>query len=293
MASSPEVNNKQGADEFLQFKRGGESCSLQSTDWTPPVSLGAVDKKSLIPLTRVVRQVLERYRPDLLLNDDARAICEKTLSDFLRQIDAPRFHLTQGVIQPIADLNFLRKINVLDLGCGSYDHESVKPELATETPLEWEPWLCRALHILGVKAIGVDYFLPSLKDSVPSTEDWAFQQLDLTNPTALSGFRENSFDVVNCHELIGVHLKDELFFDRQCFSPTLEKIAQNTSTGLKEIQENIFAQVLRILKGGGLFVLNAMLVYRKVCDEKSCRFESLGTQMGLDDRKNLAKPKTP
>ena len=44
--------------------------------------------------------------------------------------------------------------SVLDLGCGSmgnsYDHDVI------QHARDFEPWLCRALHELGIKVIGID-----------------------------------------------------------------------------------------------------------------------------------------
>ncbi len=77
----------------------------------------------------------------------------------------------------------------MDIGCGSNHLNS--------------PWFCRALHLLGAKAVGVDF-------NDLEGENFEHHKLDITVPGALNLFPDHSFDGINMRGLAYLHcIKDE------------------------------------------------------------------------------------
>ena len=102
----------------------------------------------------------------------------------------------------------VKRLRVLDLGCGC---ESGAAETVGNRGV-WSPWLCRAIEMLGGKAVGVDIGRQSEKDT------FEFHKIDLAEPGALDCFRSGSFDVFNCTNLfcsphlsrLGLRIRDRV-----------------------------------------------------------------------------------
>lgn len=152
----------------------------------------------------------------------------------------------------LSRLKELQKLKMLDLGCGS--------DLTTDGTMRdnsFSPTLCRVFHKLGIEITGVNILPPSLDtEGNPQTEEWPFVQLDLRFQNALGVFEDNSHDVITTTNFIA--------HGQECAtSPTLERQCTDTQQ-LKNIEDEIFDQALRILKPGGIFIVNRTSVYKKV-----------------------------
>lgn len=134
-------------------------------------------------------------------------------------------------------------LDILDLGCGSYerrDQGNIYP-----------PHLCEALYTAGAHVTGVDrpYF------EGKHTGEWNFVPLDLRDPTSLGIFHSNSMDVVNMDSFIG--------HSNPCFtSPALGYLRLDNPFYVA-LEQHIFTQVIRILRPGGLMVINHDHAYQK------------------------------
>lgn len=122
----------------------------------------------------------------------------------------------------------------LDLGCGSSDPNTLDFELMGS---DYSPWLCRYLHEIGIKAIGIDV-------GDLSKEEFESHSTDLLVPNALSFIPNNSIDVA--------HTK--LLYD----SPELErrfsgKISHNNASSVarRKLNEVLTPQLERIVKTEG------------------------------------------
>lgn len=143
-------------------------------------------------------------------------------------------------------------LDVLDLGCGSEKHDGIG--LDGKVP----PKLCRDLHAIGANVTGVDIYFPSYdNDRKGRTEKWQFIQLDLRNPKVLDRIPSNSMDVINVNGLIG----HEWEMDS---SPSLGYAYSSfESEDYKQMEDGIFHQSLRILRPGGILVVNLSNIYQK------------------------------
>ena len=154
-------------------------------------------------------------------------------------------------------LESMRKLDILDLGCGSEI-----PEANSWT--RYPPELCRALHRAGVRVVGVDVMPQDIKDK---NQGWEFHRLDLTEKNALSVFSSNSFDVVSMDLFLG-HVNPD------ATSPRLGGFTfQLDSPEYIKIEMEVFTQALRILRTGGLLKVNNNIVYRKVVDKTNFCFK--------------------
>ena len=138
----------------------------------------------------------------------------------------------------------LQSKTVLDLGCGStgrsYDYEGMQNEKYGKR--DFEPWFPRALHLLGVRIIGVDY---------GKLDDEEFDHLGYTNllsPVALKSIPDNSIDLAHARQLYS--------------SPQLEKMssAPYSANRPEYISEKLDAilipQLHRIVKPEGFYFHN-------------------------------------
>lgn len=175
------------------------------------------------------------------------------------------------------DLKKIRGLKILDLACGSVEYQRasgasgyVEPEISRAM----EPWFCRTASAAGAAVTGVDILWPQYlsqrlsirekramekRGEKPSTtikkgfpeQGWDFVQRDLLNPNALdqSTFPTDSYDVVWSTYFMENNLdgaNDPLILGLKGFDPELYRF----------VVENIRAQVLRVLKPGGVFLLN-------------------------------------
>jgi len=175
------------------------------------------------------------------------------------------------------DLKKIRGLKVLDLACGSTDYaraSGVNESLESEMSRGMEPWFCRTASAAGANVTGVDILWPrylpqrlstrekrvmekrgekpgnALKKGFPEA-GWNFVQRNLLTPGALdqATFPTGSYDVVWSTYFIENTLQganDPSILGLKHFDPELYRF----------VVENIRAQVLRVLKPGGLFLLN-------------------------------------
>ncbi len=150
------------------------------------------------------------------------------------------------------DLERLRDLRIVDLGCGAEHHER-------SGEANFYPWLVRGLHLLGADVTGVDRVYPKFVDGEPAVEQWDFLQADLMQPDAIGAIADNSVDIVNARLLIG-------YDDRYYTSPSLNNgFCPNLDNNLYLDAERIICEhVLRILKPEGLFLINHKHLYQKV-----------------------------
>lgn len=145
----------------------------------------------------------------------------------------------------------IRKMTVLDLGCGNEVYRDGM----------YPPRFCRDLHAYGVKVTGVDCDPPNREGR---DEGWDFRQMNLMEKGALDVFPDKSFDIVWSSGLIG-------HTDIYLTSPNLPGYGEEhglITPAYRRIEDEIFDQALRILKPGGLFILNnGTTVYQKILDE--------------------------
>jgi SAM-dependent methyltransferase len=119
---------------------------------------------------------------------------------------------------------------ILDLGCGcEYGSLETKSNRGT-----WAPWNCWAIQLLGGKAVGVDIGYLHEEDS------FEFHRIDLTDPNALKGFQDKSFDAVNCNNLFS---SSELVYGQI-------KSRQERAKMLERIR----AEIRRLLKKDGIII---------------------------------------
>lgn len=169
----------------------------------------------------------------------------------------------QSAIKKPIPLSKLKDLVVLDLACGS--------EKAERASLMEHPNLCRALKVLGCKVVGVDKYYPRYNDEGKGIkEDWQFVKLDLVKPGALREvFSENTFDIINtdyfiCHRgnlaATSPSLAHQLVAGRDRLVPSNQKY--------RALEDILFEQVLRLLKPGGVFIVNGF-IYKKVGFKKT------------------------
>ena len=116
---------------------------------------------------------------------------------------------------------------ILDLGCGSTDPKIEHGN--REITRQYEPWISRALHILGANVIGLDY-------GPLDGEQFTHYQVDLRNPDSLSFLPDQSVDLANA---------------RLLFSSCMMR---GTPGASQAMQENLMPQLERILKPEGTFI---------------------------------------
>ncbi|MFA5829142.1 MAG: class I SAM-dependent methyltransferase [Candidatus Gracilibacteria bacterium] len=148
----------------------------------------------------------------------------------------------------LVSLEMLRSLSVIDLGCGN-EYEAQELARCASQSHQFQPWLCRALHALGVDVTGVDYRYPKRVNG-KRTEDWKFLQANLKEPNALSGIASNSADII---------YSNSVFQFGGNKAPSLEAYGDKEN---QDIEDEIFQQALRILKHGGRLNID-MNVYEK------------------------------
>ena len=116
---------------------------------------------------------------------------------------------------------FLKNKVILDLGCGA-DPSNYKDTLGESA--RYKPWLCRALHELDARPIGID------KGNL-SDEKFEGHSLDLTVQGALDFLPDNSVDAA---------ISRLLFCATSLSEPQMEKMIE--------------PQLERIIKPGGYFI---------------------------------------
>ena len=123
--------------------------------------------------------------------------------------------------------NNLDDATILDLGCGHNlsEEERTNPNIGRQQ----EPWLCRALHDLGAKVIGIDY-------GNLDGELFEHYQTDLLRQGLPSEISDNFIDLANAYNL---------------FSSFRIKYIEGKSD---EAKERLIPQLGRIVKNDGSFI---------------------------------------
>lgn len=139
-----------------------------------------------------------------------------------------------GAWQRGNDGNVLDGRKILDVGCGSNEGAE---SLAIRKKGDYEPWLCRALHLCGARAFGVDI-------GGNEGEEFAHYKTDLSDEGALRGIfgdsHSSSFDAIVCMNFLGN------------VSPMLWK--STTPAERQRIKNEVFDDSKRLLKEGGCFL---------------------------------------
>ncbi len=153
----------------------------------------------------------------------------------------------------------LRGKKVLDLGCGSIFAEKDVSGIAAQR--QYEPWFARLAKAAGADVIGID-IQPN------DTEEFTHVRKDLTKPSVLAMFPDCAFDIVNSSAFLVPHGKmDTSSRGLDITSPTLYEIlrcnALKTEKDIKRLDEQINAQVERILKEGGWYIYNEELFVKR------------------------------
>lgn len=163
------------------------------------------------------------------------------------------------------DVRDMKGRGLLDLGCGS--STSALPDQR-----DYEPWLCRALFALGGKVTGVD-----IGDN--SKEVFQHHQIDLTDPTRLEIFDDESYQIVHTHQVVGWGagvspiLGQKVNAHLLATDPAYRKLNNNNrpprcETMIDDIRTGIARQAARILLINGLFSIDDGIgcssIYEKV-----------------------------
>ncbi|MBT3397981.1 hypothetical protein HOA55_01310 [archaeon] len=119
---------------------------------------------------------------------------------------------------------------ILDLGCGSIN--STGGEYSGPGRRGFEPWLCRAMHELGIDHLGIDV------GGNPG-EEFNFHQADLIQPGSLDFIGDHSIDIANA----------SMFFS----SPNLAGMPGN-----RRIWDNLLPQLERVVKQEGFFLYSQL-----------------------------------
>ena len=185
------------------------------------------------------------------------------------------------------DIDKLRGLKVLDLGCGGAHADAPGPISAdirfakSDKHRTVEPWLCRTLAAAGADVTGVDVVYPryvrqrlSKKEkrflekqgiSAPSTIPigygepcWKFVQRDLTEIDALDPFTFPSdyYDAVCSTYFIG-H-SDGSYFDK-ADDPMIRIMQASHPAVYNIVVQELNRQILRVLKPGGYCLWNKSL----------------------------------
>lgn len=135
---------------------------------------------------------------------------------------------------------------ILDLGCGStghsYDYERMQNEQYGNR--DFQPWLPRALHLLGVKVIGIDY------GKLDGEEFEHIGYSNLLNPLSLKSIPDKSIDLAHARQLYS--------------SPQLEKMIDVPPSNYhdfagyrtKKLESVLLPQLNRIVKPEGFYYHN-------------------------------------
>lgn len=153
---------------------------------------------------------------------------EKKYSPDIKTLDGSLFGQLPHILY-LAGGNVSDKV-VLDLGCGS----STKGVPWRETAPQ--PWLCRALHMMDARSIGIDI-------GELTGEEFEHYRANLLEDNPLSAIPDNSVDIVNMYYLITSPIMDFV-------SNTDPKFQAR----VKEFREHIIPEVARVLKTDGVFL---------------------------------------
>lgn len=161
---------------------------------------------------------------DLIMH--ANELCKplKSKMDAIDHLSFPRIAIKQlPILLYLADGDLRYKV-VLDLGCGSIN-------FGDNNCNSYEPWLCRILHKIGAKPIGIDISIFS------QSEEFEAYKIDLLKPDSLHFLPDSYVDIAHANSL----------FD----SPILHSL--HGPDCCQKLIENLLPQLERIVKKDGWF----------------------------------------
>lgn len=171
---------------------------------------------------------------------------DEILSSSMACLDSLKSEFALG---PEGEDRCLEGKRILDIGCGSkFTTDGAVPFVGKYRG--FEPWLCRALHMCGAKAVGID---------IKSNDGERFEHrcADLSEKGALEKLfgssEDTTFDAVVM--MMFANEKNHLT------SPLLRKMTTDYQYTI--IEAEMFAEVFRLLKDGGLFIHDTEH-YRKI-----------------------------
>jgi|SRR3989338_950656 len=143
-------------------------------------------------------------------------------------IPFPRIVIRQlPILLYLADGNLRDKV-VLDLGCGSTKSRDNYYSL-------YEPWLCRVLHKIGAKPIGIDLSI------FPPIEEFEAYKIDLLKPDSLCFLPDGYVGLAHANSLFS--------------SPILHKTHGPDCS--QRLMDNLLPQLERIVKKNGWFAYSS------------------------------------
>lgn len=181
---------------------------------------------------------------------------------------------TKRLMQISSDARDLIGKRVLDLGCGSKETADRGGWLTrllnkwfNEAELaQFEPWYCRIAHAAGAQVTGID-----IASNI--SEEFSWKQLDLMNPEVLRCLPSESFDGANNMRLT---VPDDSVSARSGTSPAIMHRLGMDFDAAYAINAQIFREVERVLKDGGIYTISEF-VFRK----KKGRLKKYRTMEGL------------
>ena len=126
---------------------------------------------------------------------------------------------------------------IIDLGCGNNGGTAENADFDCRN----QPWFCRLLHHLGVNAMGIDI-------GTLEKEKFACRQIDLTKPDALRSIENEFADAVFADHL---YTSEDLLYQK----------IRNPKLSIKDLRQQLFPQIQRILKRNGIYVENDDIKY--------------------------------
>lgn len=130
---------------------------------------------------------------------------------------------------------------ILDLGCGSnggtYEYDHLEQT-------RWQPWLCRLLHAIGVRPIGIDV-------GVLDNEPFQHYQIDLAKEDALKAIPDASIDLVCAFSFLD---SPELELRLRNWKGIAENPTYNAAYSARKVMPVLFPQIKRVLKPDGTFI---------------------------------------
>jgi hypothetical protein len=140
---------------------------------------------------------------------------------------------------------------IVDLGCGSNGNsQDYHDAISRDCRGQYEPWLCRAFHELGVKAIGID--VGNLEG-----EEFEHHSLDLAKKGSLDIIPSKSVDLVTA---IGFFPSTELakrmygkIYRSSDFETRMAEDHERSENALRDLKPLLLPQIERILRPEGIF----------------------------------------
>lgn len=124
---------------------------------------------------------------------------------------------------------------ILDLGCGS---KPLPQDSTFYRGRRFEPWLCRALHLMGAKPIGID--IRGL-----SGEEFENYGVNLLDENSLGFLPDNSVNIANA---------SWLFDSKYLYSLQSSLKEQGRPEDRRDLKRHLLPQLERIVKHDGVFL---------------------------------------